>query len=644
MLHARRGLAWAIYGVAAVGLCLGARYLAGPDAARAKDRAPSSRTPVRGSDAAPAAPAAGKRRSNSGRVVAVVNGEEILREQLGRVCLARFGNEVLQTLVNKHLIATTCRQQNIVIADADVEREIERMASRFRLPKDQWLRMLQKERGITPTQYAQDIVWPSLALERLAADRLTVTPEELREAYESRYGAAIKARLIAVADQHKARRLHAKLKADPDLFARAAREESEDVGSASIGGLVPPIRRHTGHKEIEQVVFNLQAGDVSPIVRVGQQYAIFKCEGHVPPRNIPFEEVKESLAGKIRDSKLRAASDDIFRDLQSRAHVKNVYNDPELRAQAPGVAATVDGTPITLNELAAACIARRGDEVLEKEIQKRLLAQDLRKRNLQVTQADLDAEIAHAAEWSGMLDDQGRPDVARWLEMVTTDQHVTKAIYIEDAVWPSAALKRMTQGKVQVRSEELQKGFAANYGPRVRCRAIVLTSLRRAQQVWKQARDNPSAKFFGKLAGEYSVDLASRENAGEIPPIRRNSGQKALEDEAFALGPERPLSGIIQVDNRYVILFFEGHTEPIQVTLEEVHELLTKDIYEKKLRLAMADTFQALQDAARIDNYLAGTTQSPRKAAPVPAKQARARQAQQPAPRTTSRAAAPAAR
>ncbi len=613
----RRWIAWLSFGTLAVASCVGIRYMTGPAAAGAA--APAGARAAPGRRTGSGSPGAQGRAADARPdIVAVVNGEPIDRKSLGRLCLTRFGEDVLESLINRKLIERACLHRNLVVSAEDVQAEIERMAHRFHLRPEQWIKMLETERGITPKQYARDIVWPSLALQRLAASRLTVEPEELRQAYENQYGPAVKARLIAVSDPNKARRLHAQLQADPDAFARLAREQSEDVGSASIGGLVPPIRRHTGYEEIEQVVFRMNQGDVSPIVRVGEQYAIFKCEGHVPQRNVPFQQVKSALAETIRDRKLRESADDVFRDLQSKTVVRNVYNHADLRKQMPGVAATVDREPITLDALADACIARHGQKVLAKEIDKRLLAQELRKRNLRITQRDLDAEVAHAAEWAGVLDERGKPDVRRWLKMATEEQGLAREAYYADAVWPSAALKKLSSGKLDVSEEELQKGFEANYGPRVRCRAIVMSNLRRAQEVWAKARENPTPEHFGQLARQHSTDLASRENRGEIPPIRKNSGRPALEQEAFALSPSQPLSGVVQVGERYVILFFEGRTEPIEVTLAEVRDLLYRDIHEKKLRLVMADTFDAIEQRATIDNYLAGTSQSPARAADAP--------------------------
>ena len=124
-------------------------------------------------------------------IVAVVNGKQVKRDALGRECLRHYGKEVLESLVNKHLISQECQRRKIVITEADVDAEIKRIAQRFSLPTDQWLKMLKQERGIKPAQYASDIIWPTLALRRLAGEKLTVTQEELEKAFETQYGAAV---------------------------------------------------------------------------------------------------------------------------------------------------------------------------------------------------------------------------------------------------------------------------------------------------------------------------------------------------------------------------------------------------------------------------------------------------------------------
>jgi hypothetical protein len=62
------------------------------------------------------------------------------------------------------------------------------------------------ERHISVDHYANDIVWPTLALKKLAADHLKPTAAELQEAFDAQYGEAVKARLIAVKDSQTAQK------------------------------------------------------------------------------------------------------------------------------------------------------------------------------------------------------------------------------------------------------------------------------------------------------------------------------------------------------------------------------------------------------------------------------------------------------
>jgi parvulin-like peptidyl-prolyl isomerase len=419
-----------------------------------------------------------------------------------------------------------------------------------------------------------------------------------------------------VEDSRKAEQIRAQALARPETFGDLAKEHSKDVGSAAANGMIQPIRRNVGRKEVEDMVFKMKPGEISPVVRVGNLYAIFKCEGRMPPVQVNFEKVKQSLITMIQDSKMHRVSDDIFRNLRQQAKVTIVLNNPELSAQMPGVAAVIGQRQLTVRELAEVCIERHGDEVLEGTINHRLLEQACKRKNVAVTDKDLDAEIARAAGLMLPRKADGSADVEQFLKRVTDDQGVSMEVYRNDSVWPSVALKKLVGSKVEISSEDMKKGFEANYGQRVRCRAIVLGNLRQAQKVWEEARKKPDEDTFGDLAAKYSIEASSRSLRGEIPPIQMHSGQPVLEKEAFAL-KEGELSSIIQVGpEQYVLLFCVGRTKPVEVKYDEVKQYIYEDIHEKKLRLAMADYFQNLQDNATIDNYMAGSSQSPKKAQP----------------------------
>ncbi len=103
-------------------------------------------------------------------------------------------------MINKYLIFQYCQQMHVTVTKQEVNEEIERMARKFNVSADQWVKMLQQERNITPEQYAADIVWPTLALRKVAANRIQPAPDEIKQAFESQYGEAVKVRMIVVED------------------------------------------------------------------------------------------------------------------------------------------------------------------------------------------------------------------------------------------------------------------------------------------------------------------------------------------------------------------------------------------------------------------------------------------------------------
>jgi parvulin-like peptidyl-prolyl isomerase len=560
-------------------------------------------------DATPPEAAAPRPTPAAPKPLALVNGTEITVDQLAADCLARHGSSVLETLVNRTLIEQACQKAGITVTTADVAAEIEAMAKRFNVPTDKWLELIEKERGIKPRQYADDIVWPMLALKILAREAGEPTTEEIRIAYETRFGPAVKARIIASRTRDQAEMLRGKAVAAPDDFGALARQHSIDVGSASANGWVQPIRLHSGDPAFDRAAFALEPGQISPVVQVADQFIVIKCEGRLPAAEVTLTDATAGLAAELRERKSRQASTEVFRAIQDASRVENVLNDPARSQATPGVAALVNGEPVTVEKVRGIALERHGHEVLEILITRTLIGQALARQQQAVVQADLDAEVARAATSMGFKRDDGSPDVEAWLERVTREEKIPLRHYMEDVVWPSVALKKLVGG-VPVLKEDLDKAFAATFGPRAKCRIIVLDNQRRAQEVWQLARKNPTAEAIGALAETYSVDPTTRALRGEVPPIQRFGGQPTLEREVFALAPGE-LSGVVQIADRFMVIFCEGFTEPAKVSFDEVRDELFDDIFEKKQRIEMARHFSHLRESASIDNFLAGTSQAP---------------------------------
>ncbi|HUY36972.1 MAG TPA: peptidyl-prolyl cis-trans isomerase [Pirellulales bacterium] len=551
-------------------------------------------------------------------VVAVVNGQPISRNELAQECLKHFGDDVLKTLVNKQLIVEHCKARKITVTHEEVRAEIERMAQRFGLPSDQLLKMLKEERHITPDQYAKEIIWPTVALKKLAKERLKVSDKEIKEAYEMLYGPAVQTRLIACETAAAARDVRALALENPDNFANLAKKHSIDV-SASSSGRIQPIHKHEGNLAVERAAFSLKVGEISDVIQIGNQYVILQCEARLAAQFVPMKDVRARLVETIQDSKLRQESDDLFAELEKQADFQDVFNDPAKRKKHPGVAALINGQEITMRELAEECVERNGIETLEGMINRRLLEQACKRKKIEISEADMQAEIARAALAMGKTKMTRKGEVAdvdAWLKDVQENQKLTLEIYRDQNVWPSAALKKLVGKDVEISDEDMQKSYQANYGPRVKCRAIVFDRERKAQEIWTRLRGDLSLEKFAEAAGTYSVDQGSHEAQGQIPPIAKFGTDPHMEKEAFALHAGE-MSGVIQVGDKFVILFCEGFTKPTNTNFEEVKREIIADLREKKLRVAMARQYTKLSDTAQIDNYLTGVSKSPEKGNPV---------------------------
>lgn len=76
-----------------------------------------------------------------------------------------------------------------------------------------------------------------------------------------------------------------------------------------------------------------------------------------------------------------------------------------------------------------------------------------------------------------------------------------------------------------------------------------------------------------------------------------------LEQEAFALKPGE-ISGVINVDEKFIILYCEGFTKPIDVSFATVKKDIGDDIREKKQRMAMAEYYDHLRQTTTVDNFV----------------------------------------
>jgi foldase protein PrsA len=275
--------------------------------------------------------------------IALINGQEISRQQLADECVAREGKRILEALINRTLIEQALRRQKLEVTGAEIDEEIDNVAQRFQISREAWLRTLDKERGISPAQYAREIIYPALALRKLCAGRVQVTPKDVQEAFEAQYGQKLRCRMILVDKQSKAMALWEELHKNPGGFQKMAENHSIDSGSRAMGGLLTePITRHAYPKNVSDQAFQElvdgdptdrdpshkpKDGDITGAIQVGESaWVLLRREELIPAnKNVSLKDemVRKQTYDLIYQVKLKEAMERVFQELIKSAAFEN---------------------------------------------------------------------------------------------------------------------------------------------------------------------------------------------------------------------------------------------------------------------------------------------------------------------------------
>lgn len=350
MLWVAAGTGAAVLGAAVLFQCI--RALPGTAAeepvARASAKEGTSGKVSLGNSGAPTAASSATQKNNFaarvslGGKVLTISDEEVAQE-----CVKRLGKEVLDNMVNRATIQLACQSRGIEVTPAEVDKEIVRIAAEFKIPTEQYLQMLQAERNINPQQYRRDVIWPMLALRKLAGAEVTVTDEEIQKAFLREYGPRVKVRMILCDNLRRAQTAWQKAKEDPDNFEKYVQEFSIDQTSKSLDGSVPPIPRNSGSPNIENAAFKLKPGEISAVVQLddaASRYVILKCEGRTQPVVTSLDaEVQAELEDQIKRQKTQEQVATIFDTLKKETRVDNYYTGESTGGAKPANVARPDG-------------------------------------------------------------------------------------------------------------------------------------------------------------------------------------------------------------------------------------------------------------------------------------------------------------
>ena len=125
-------------------------------------------------------------------------------------------------------------------------------------------------------------------------------------------------------------------------FDELAKKYSEDPGSASNGGLLPPITKGRTVPEFEQAAFTTPKGQTTDIIRTSYGFHIIRVEDKQTARVKPLDEVKAQIEPLIKQQKSAAAAQSLANSVQGLA-----------RSAGMDKAASEKGLSVTTTEMLA---------------------------------------------------------------------------------------------------------------------------------------------------------------------------------------------------------------------------------------------------------------------------------------------------
>ncbi|MBR7798858.1 SurA N-terminal domain-containing protein [Undibacterium fentianense] len=105
----------------------------------------------------------------------------------------------------------------------------------------------------------------------------------------------------------KAEALLAQVRKDPTQFAKLAKENSQDPGSAERGGDLDFFARGSMEKNFDEAAFKLKEGEISSLVQTAYGIHIIQLTSIKPKAVKPLEEVKAQLVADIKKQKASKA-------------------------------------------------------------------------------------------------------------------------------------------------------------------------------------------------------------------------------------------------------------------------------------------------------------------------------------------------
>lgn len=296
------------------------------------------------------------------RVVAVVNDEIITLSELDEESQGVFQKiaatvpseqvpdavrqareDILNTLIDKKLIAQKAAAKNISVSEEEVDSAMEQVLKRTGMTREVLLEKL-RETGVTETVYRTTLESQILQNKLVSTDiqqKIIVTDEMMIDYYDENYTSQVDEGAYyllqmgfswretgdtqKVETKQRAEHVYNLVKAGQDF--RTLAEKFSDLPSSADGGDIGSFQLDEMAEYMKDAIVDLKSGEVSDIIETPSGYQFYKLvsmgEGSIVMK-APYESVKDEIKRQLYDQEMQKAYAEWVKNLKEQAYIQKL--------------------------------------------------------------------------------------------------------------------------------------------------------------------------------------------------------------------------------------------------------------------------------------------------------------------------------
>ena len=312
-------------------------------------------------------PAPAPLRADEDRIIAVVNDEAITESEFNRALgpvylqmqaalspeelgkqLPGIRQKVLDQLVEERLMLQEAKNPRpvevskgkvgiphpIEVSAEEVEEMVQEARSKFEKQEEFEEALARQNLTVDDlrARYREQITVQKL-ITREIRSRVNVSPAEITAYYEANQKEFITPPAVEVATilirpkdvpdviraHTLAQEIRHKLDEGADFYDLAVR--SSDGFNAQMGGRIGWLEQGKSRKEIDDILFKMKPGEISPIIQTPAGFHIFRVESARPSRQAELKEVQADILYKLRQQKASTRYEEWMAKLKSDSYI-----------------------------------------------------------------------------------------------------------------------------------------------------------------------------------------------------------------------------------------------------------------------------------------------------------------------------------